>query len=153
MNKFIRVTKANRNKDSGFIAVDAICAAFENKDSHITEIMTMDGFWYDVEEGVDEVFSEAIGNGKNNTDNKLMFQKRHFLVSPAVSEDFNPKRHEEIRKNKRISFVYHKKRGGENRGNVKRVFRGKDFPSGEGKEAHEPKTKAVASPQHEPTGL
>ena len=58
---FIKVTKANKTKDRGIIAVDAICAAFEDKDAGTTSIMTMDGFWYEVENDIEQVVQKIVG--------------------------------------------------------------------------------------------
>ena len=121
MSRFIRVTKDNRNKDRGLIAVDAICAVFENQDSHNTEIMTMDGFWYEVVDDVEKVYDDLIGidnskdtekfvsnhNGmEDKTKDKIQYAKHRRFTPPAVSEDQSPKRHEEARVLKRRNFSY-----------------------------------------------
>ena len=58
---FVRATKSNKERDRGFIAVDAICAAFENQSRGIVEVMTMDGFVYDVLDTI-EVLWDKVHN-------------------------------------------------------------------------------------------
>lgn len=58
---FVRVTKSNKERDRGFIAVDAICAAFENQSRGIVEVMTMDGFVYDIVESIEEFWDKVHG--------------------------------------------------------------------------------------------
>ena len=169
MPKFIRVTKDNRNKDRGFIAVDAICAVFENQDAHNTEIMTMDGFWYEVVDGIEKVYEDVIGNGSkplgdteakqvqeespDPNKGKMQFAKRKRFMSPAVSEDAVQKSHEEEREFKRGSYVYPKKGYGQKKYARTRISHTGDFPSGEGEGQHRPMAKAVDFTPHEPEGL
>lgn len=154
MAKFIRVTKDNRTKDRGFIAVDAICAAFENQENRNTEIMTIDGFWYEVVDGIEKVYSDVIGDAEKpvKEENKsVKVMKR--IMSPAVSEDNLRKNHEATREEKRSSFVYPKKGYG-----FKRTIKGKsvrvdNFSSGEEKEQNRLRTKAADSTTHETEGM
>ena len=62
--RFIKVRKDNQARDRGFIAVDAICSVFENKENHNVSIMTMDGFWYDVDDDVDELYDLEADPGE-----------------------------------------------------------------------------------------
>lgn len=158
MPRFIRVTKDNRNKDRGFIAVDAICAVFENQDSHNTEIMTMDGFWYEVVDGVEKVYADVIGGDKpkegekeekltseveGGKPDKFHFAKNRRFVAPAVSEDATPKSHEESRGFKRRDFSYPKQGYGQKKYGNGRISRAKNFPSGEGEGQHGSRLMAV----------
>ena len=151
MPRFIRVTKDNRNKDRGFIAVDAICAVFENQDSHNTEIMTMDGFWYEVVDGVEKVYADVIGVDKpkegeekenpppeveGEKPDKFQFAKHRRFVAPTISEDATPKSHEETRCFKRQNFAYPKKGYGQKKYVNGRASRTSYFPSGEGEGQH-----------------
>lgn len=65
LTRFIKVRKSNKSHDRGFIAVDAICSVFENKENHNVSIMTMDGFWYDVEDDVDTLYSLITSDNYN----------------------------------------------------------------------------------------
>ena len=158
MPRFIRVTKDNRNKDRGFIAVDAICAVFENQDSNNTEIMTMDGFWYEVVDGVEKVYADVTGVDKpkegeekenptpeleGEKPDKFQFAKHRRFVAPAVSEDATPKSHEESRVFKRRNFSYPKKGYGQKKYGNGRVSRTRDFPSGEGEGQNGSRLRAV----------
>lgn len=58
---FVRATKSNKERDRGFIAVDAICAAFENQSRGIVEVMTMDGFVYDVLDSIEVLWDKVHG--------------------------------------------------------------------------------------------
>ena len=166
MPRFIRVTKDNHMKDRGFIAVDAICAVFENQNNHNTEIMTMDGFWYEVVDGIDKVYADVTGDGgkprtvagaeripkatmEGPTD-KFSFAKKRRVSSPAVSEDSEPKSHEDTRVYKRSGYAYPKNGYGVNRHRIGMSSRQINFPSGEGEGHHGSRTKAVESPPHEP---
>ena len=153
MAKFIRVTKDNRTKDRGIIAVDAICAAFENQDNHNTEIMTIDGFWYEVVDGIEKVYSDVIGEASSSgKEDEPEGRRTKRIMSPAVSEDNMRKNHEATREEKRSSFVYPKKGYG-----FKRTIKGKsvrvdNFSSGEEKEQNRLRTKAADSTTHETEG-
>ena len=157
MPRFIRVTKDNRNKDRGFIAVDAICAVFENQDSHNTEIMTMDGFWYEVVDVMEKVYEDVTGVNKSNNiedgksfkkedvienTGKFQFAKNRRFVTPAVSEDSNPKSHEVTRAFKRRNYSYPKKGYSQKKYGCAKDSRTRDFPSGEGKGQNGFRTKA-----------
>lgn len=168
MPKFIRVTKDNQKKDRGFIAVDAICAVFENQEAHNTEIMTMDGFWYEVVDGIEKVYADVTGEDKTKVSkkdssvsteaeqqpaDKINFLKHRRYASPAVSEDAMSKSHEVARATKRNSFAYPKKGYGQ-----KKYVRGRkplpcDFPSGEGEGQHGSRTKAEDITPPETEGL
>lgn len=165
MPRFIRVTKDNHMKDRGFIAVDAICAVFENKNNHNTEIMTMDGFWYEVVDGIDKVYSDVTGDCDNpktvadekrlthatmdaNND-KFSFSKQRRFSSPAVSEYAEQKSHEEARCTKRSGDAYQKKAFVGKRNSRDVISRDMNFPSGEGEGHHLHRTKAVELTQPE----
>lgn len=174
MPKFIKVRKSNRDKDRGFIATDMICAAFENRDAGHTEIMTLDGFWYEVTDGIEELYSDVMGEKKEDKkdddslvndigDNKkesvetsqspsvvnAVLHRR--FVSPAADDTSLPKNHEEVRGQKR------------KRGYVpKRFFKkpvstslksNESLPSGDGRGQDVPLTKAVVYTPPEPTGM
>ena len=88
MNNFVRVTKDNKTRDRGFIAIDAICAVFENQEDNNTQIMTMDGMWYDVVDGVERLY-EACENANVEIvakDKKSDFIKKRRMQSSALSE-------------------------------------------------------------------
>ena len=63
MPRFVKVTKSNKDRDRGFIAVDAICSVFENRAAKTVSIMTMDGFWYDVEDDIEKLYGLVSGEG------------------------------------------------------------------------------------------
>lgn len=107
--RFIRVHKDNKTKDRGFIAVDAICSVFENKENHNVSIMTMDGFWYDVDEDVDKLYDLITGKEKEQGQVPILPQPqyskkdyfRHKKMMPAMSENDRPNRnHEDLLKDK-----------------------------------------------------
>lgn len=166
MPRFIRVTKDNRMKDRGFIAVDAICAVFENQNNHNTEIMTMDGFWYEVVDGVEKVFADVTGNGdkpKESADanplpkeseeqarDKILSAKQRRFSSPAVSEEAEQRSQEEIRESKRSGYAYPKNGYGVNRHGRGRLYSHRNFPSGEGEGHHVNRTEAVFFTPPEP---
>ena len=152
MCKFIRVTKDNRNKDRGFIAVDAICAAFENQENRNTEIMTIDGFWYEVVDGIEKVYSDVIGDAAKpvKEENKSVKGMKR-IMSPAVSDDNMQKNHETSRAEKRFSYVYPKKGYGVKR-TIKKTNSESNFSSGEEKEQNRLRTKAEDSTTHETEG-
>ena len=166
MPGFIRVTKDNRMKDRGFIAVDAICAVFENQNNHNTEIMTMDGFWYEVVDGVEKVFADVTGNGDKPKEiadanplpkesaeqpkDKFSYSKKRRFSSPAVSEEAEQRSQEETRESKRSGYAYPKNGYGVNRHGRGRSSRHRDFPSGEGEGHHVNRTKAVVFTPPEP---
>ena len=156
MPRFIRVTKDNRNKDRGFIVVDAICAVFERQDAHNTEIMTIDGFWYEVVDGIEKVYADVYGgcikqNDVNLTD-KIAFAKRMRFKSPAASESSVQIGHEEARETKKSCFSYPKNGYSTKRRSKVRDTRACDFPSGEGEGQHGSRTKAVDFTPHETEG-
>ena len=157
MSKFIRVTKDNRKKDRGFIAVDAICAVFENQEHHNTEIMTMDGFWYEVVDGVEKVYADVTGikdvpkgavlaeplpiEEGWEENNKFKFAKRRRFVTPPVAEESIQRSHEETRV-VRKGFSFAKKESRFKQREKERDLPAREFPSGEGKEQHVSKTMA-----------
>lgn len=154
MPRFVKVTKDNRNKDRGFIAVEAICAAFENKDNHNTEIMTIDGFWYEVVDGIEKVLCDAVGtecgvaDGSAKTRESAQMKR---IASPAVSDSARQRNHEETRLEKSSSFTYPKKGYGYKR-RYKDVPKESGLPSGDGEGRIVFRTKAEDSTPHEPEG-
>ena len=148
MSKYIRVTKANRERDRGIIAKDAVCAAFENKNNRATSILTMDGFWYDVVETIEYV-AEQLEQDKD-IDNapvasKKDYYRAHKTMSPFAGEEKieGNDRHESdvvmeeeklpikpiVIKGKGYGKPYKKSR--------RRLSRGKNFSSGDGERHHE----------------
>lgn len=103
--RFIKVFKDNKTRDRGFIAVDAICSVFENKENHNISIMTMDGFWYDVDDDIDELFDLVTGKDKKNeqSSNEPVNQKKEYfrrkkMMSPPVAIEKAQVNHEDFRK-------------------------------------------------------
>lgn len=90
--KFIRVTKDNASHDRGFIAVDAICSAFENKETKNVSIMTMDGFWYDVVDDIEKLWTLVSGRSLNNgrsdapKSKQDYLRRKRMLASPCVEK-------------------------------------------------------------------
>lgn len=102
--RVVQVTKDNENRDRGFIAVDAICAAFENREQGNTQIMTMDGYWYDVLDDIEKVRNAMTGATEADAENQgeandpsaetadkpksriRDFYKKYRMPSPAISE-------------------------------------------------------------------
>ena len=87
MQNFVRVTKDNQKRDRGFIAVDAICSVFENQEDHNTQIMTMDGMWYDVVDDIEKLYS-ACENSNTVCEEKKKgeFIRKRRMQSSALSE-------------------------------------------------------------------
>ena len=153
-SRFIRVRKANRSQDRGIIAVDAICAAFENQEAHKTEVMTIDGFWYEVVDSIEEVYAKLVQceydvallpktdkenevvTMPSNSHTKTEKTKRRKITTAAVAEDKTPKNHECERMTRSEEYAYPKKGYGQKRGD--KVASGKkDLPSSEGEGHHE----------------
>ena len=101
--KVVQVTKDNSSRDRGFIAVDAICSAFENRENGNVQIMTMDGYWYDVLDDIEKIRNAVVNQDvdvavKESTDNQETeldtepksrirdFYKKYKMPSPAISE-------------------------------------------------------------------
>lgn len=179
MPRFVKVKKSNRNRDRGFIAVDMICAAFENQDAGHTEIMTLDGFWYEVTEGIEELYKDVIGEKEqeekaNETEQEkkdsvsqakfptpqeiaerknskvLEYFKIKKVKSPSADDKAYPLDHEEVREQKRKRGVV-----------PKRYFKKpvstsskptESLPSGDGRGQGVTTTKAVDFTPHEPMG-
>lgn len=98
--KFIRVRKDNKTRDRGFIAVDAICSVFENKETHNVSIMTMDGFWYDVVDDIEELYTIVTDNSltnssgrKSNNPARKDFYKHRKMLPPVTGEEKPPQKH------------------------------------------------------------
>lgn len=90
--RFVRVTKSNKAKDRGFIAIDAICSVFENQETHSTSIMTMDGFWYDVVDDVEKLYAVIAGSQvpiekKNCTAKKDYYRRKKMLPPNAANSE------------------------------------------------------------------
>lgn len=89
--KFIKVKKANRSHDRGFIAVDAICSVFEDKERHVVSIMTMDGFWYEVEDDVEALFAIITGqdvqSSESQSSGKKEYYRRKKMLPPVVANE------------------------------------------------------------------
>lgn len=97
--RFIKVTKDNQHRDRGFIAVDAICSVFENHESHNVSIMTMDGFWYDVIDDIEKIYS-LVGKSQptESEENRIPQKKDYFRCKkmlPASVEGDKPKQNHE----------------------------------------------------------
>lgn len=104
-SKFIRVTKDNETKDRGFIAVDAICSVFENNGGKNVSIMTMDGFWYDVVDGIEKLWNAVSGKNPCVADKRVQpetkagyFKRKRML--PAPNSDKAPVDGEKARKDR-----------------------------------------------------
>ena len=148
-SRFIRVRKANRSQDRGIIAVDAICAAFENQEAHKTEVMTIDGFWYEVVDSIEEVYAKLVKCEYNvaplpktdkvnevvtmssNSHTKTEKIKRRKITPAAVAEDKTPKNHECERMTRPGEYAYPKKGYGQKKGDKVSPNK-KDLPSSEG---------------------
>lgn len=87
---FIKVTKDNAGKDRGFIAIDAICSAFENSKDGNVSIMTMDGFWYDVVDDIEKIWRMVSGEETRPIPKNEYFKKKKMI--PAGSET-TPRKH------------------------------------------------------------
>lgn len=87
--KFIKVTKNDKKRNRGIIAVDAICSAFEDQEKKCTTIMTMDGFWYEVVDDIEKVLDNVVDVEVNDSvvpQGAKEFCKKHRMQSPALSE-------------------------------------------------------------------
>lgn len=100
--QFIKVRKDNQSHDRGFIAVDAICSVFENKDAHNVSIMTMDGFWYDVDDDVEKLYCLIIGEDSENkttplSNTKKAYYRRKKMMPPLVANEKSQQNHEKFK--------------------------------------------------------
>lgn len=105
---FISVRKAGQSSSRGLIAVDAICAVFENPQKRCTEIMTMDGFWYEVQETISDIHSQIRDkkcggilppSNSSNTPTraknpKMEFSRRKRYTPPSVDEKMSSPKEE-----------------------------------------------------------
>ena len=141
MGKFIRVTKDNRSHDRGIISVDCICAAFENQEANHTEIMTIDGFWYEVVDGIEKVLDSIQGNECNRSVSTQV--RRIKSASPAVTEKSERVNHEEARTERKKEFAYPKQGYGRVRyeKNIMPRDSSKDLPSRDGKGQYDTKSE------------
>ena len=107
--RFIQVRKDNKTKDRGFIAVDAICSVFENKENHNVSIMTMDGFWYDVADDIEQLYELVMGDSDKKKEEPQPNAKKEYLrrkrMMPANSDNDGPKmNHEEVHRSSDIDI-------------------------------------------------
>lgn len=77
----LRLTKANRNRDRLLVATDAICAVEECSEQKSTRVMTMDGFWYEVVDGIEKI--ESVLN---------RFEEQPEVKRKTQSDDTNRER-------------------------------------------------------------
>lgn len=154
--RFVKVKKANKNRDRGFIAVDAICSVFEDVEKHTTEIMTMDGMWYEVVDGVEHLFEDCEGISSNESkSDKMEFVKNRRMQSSALSEKSGQiqKEEEKIDDNSE-SKPFQRKRVYQHRKRfVKFVNKSasseisKNFPSGDGEGLYRSNPKVEQPPE------
>ena len=108
MPRFIKVIKDNKTKDRGFIAVDAICSVFEDKESHNVSIMTMDGFWYEVIDTVEELYAAVNGftcdRSKQQDDGnpKKDYIRRKRMMPSQIENDHPKQNHEDLRRERKV---------------------------------------------------
>ena len=84
--------------------MDAICSAFENREQGNVQIMTMDGYWYDVLDDIEKIRNAVVNADvevavKEETENQEPeveaelksrirdFHKKYKMPSPAISEE------------------------------------------------------------------
>ena len=92
VNGFIHLTKDNRSGDRMLVAVDAICAVEEQQETRNVSIKTMDGFWYDVVDRIEDIEAKIadafsivkIKEPKKET--KAEYLRRKRLVAPTCDE-------------------------------------------------------------------
>ena len=146
MSDFLRVTKDNPKRDRGFISIDAICAAFENQEAGHTDIMTMDGYWYEVLDDIDKLYS-IVESRRNESVNFRTMQerKKKRMMVPTVREKVFPERHEDVVSRNRKSFC---KKGFKFRNvdNFKSEVEFCDLPSGDGKGHYDMNPKVEKPP-------
>ena len=162
-DRFIRLRKKNRNHDRGIIAVDAICAAFENQEEHKTEIATLDGFWYDVEDSIEEIYNKLLacevevveapnGNPVNaaRETKKSEIVKRKKIASPAINDSAFPRsRDDEVVKNKvtsKVRWYSRPPRPKKSKMLPAIPFPQEDLPSSEGEGRHDPTPRSEHIP-------
>ena len=82
--KFLRVTKDNKARDRGLIAIDAICAIFEDAENKHVSIMTMDGFWYEVLDSLDKIYEaiDAAEEVQKIAKHKAMQMRQKRIMAP-----------------------------------------------------------------------
>lgn len=94
-SRFIRVTKDNETHDRGFIAIDAICSVFENSKENNVSIMTMDGFWYDVVDGIEGLWKKVGGSETRDEEAKEVTKSGYFkwkkMMPPGLEK--MPRKH------------------------------------------------------------
>lgn len=99
----LRLTKANRNRDRLLIATDAICAVEECTEQKHTRVMTMDGFWYEVVDGIEKIESilsridtpidvkqKVMANDapheRSQKPSKQAFVRKRKILSPGIEK-------------------------------------------------------------------
>ena len=163
--RFIKVIKDNRSQDRGFIAIDAICSVFENKEEQNVSIMTMDGFWYDVSDNVEELFAALEGaetpkKEQTSSNGKVEYYRRKKMLAPDAAHQKAPQKHEfekpftESRVNNEAEDIFkghYKKTFGKkpkaitaNNGNLNDIS--KDLPTGVGEGHYDLNPKVVPPP-------
>ena len=101
MGEFIRITKDNPNRDRGLIAVDAICSVVENQEAKNVSIMTMDGFWYDVLDSLEDLYGSLMDNSPGQKREETANAKKDYyrtkkMMSPSAGTDRTPAKHDSI---------------------------------------------------------
>lgn len=86
--KFVRLTKANKDKDRLLIAIDGICTVEECKEEECTKVYTMDGFWYAVIDPIEKL--DKILGGRRDQDEqkrgKTAFVRKRKMLPPGVDK-------------------------------------------------------------------
>ena len=82
---------------------------FEDKENHNVSIMTMDGFWYEVDDDIDALYDLVSGNEQRQKPEQSpsmpSYSKKDYFrrkkMMPAMSENDRPNRnHEDLLKDK-----------------------------------------------------
>lgn len=92
---FLKLTKKNKERDRLLIAEDAICTIEERQEEKSIRIYTMDGFWYDVADSIEnlakmlDAVSVSSSDEKTSEDNSACDGDSHKEACPIFIEGGN----------------------------------------------------------------
>lgn len=84
--RFIRLTKANKDKDRLLVAIDSICSVEESVADKCTNVYTIDGFWYSVLDPIEKFDENLCRNHHQGNPNKKIKTFRGKKVQSAAIE-------------------------------------------------------------------
>lgn len=89
---FIRLTKANVERDRLLVARDAICAVEDRQEEGAVRISTMDGMWYDVVDRIEDIEVKIKGAYNKGTEMARTRDFRHRRIQPISCSQEIPNR-------------------------------------------------------------